>query len=129
MTEDHLPDTKTDEGLLEDLYGRSRFQNFEDLMSSRVENIILVSSLYDKFILQEDGHLSEVILGVPRPPASPHHRVDPRLNWQGGSGNRKEGSPLQSGDNSHPRGRHECRRASADHEERGPGHPGNRSRI
>jgi len=63
MTEDHLPDTKTDEGLLEDLYGRSRFQNFEDLMSSRVENIILVSSLYDKFILQEDGHLSEVILG------------------------------------------------------------------
>src|SRR5680860_758565 len=63
MTEDYLPDTKTDEGLLEDLYGRSRFQNFEDLMSSRVENIILVSSLYDKFILQEDGHLSEVILG------------------------------------------------------------------
>lgn len=48
---------------LVDVHGRSHFQNFEDLMSSRVENIILVSSLYDKFILQEDGHLSEVILG------------------------------------------------------------------
>ena len=32
-------------------------------MSARVENIILVSSLYDKFILQEDGQLSEVMLG------------------------------------------------------------------
>ncbi len=49
--------------LLTDLSNRSRFQDFEVLMSSRVENIILVSSLYDKFILQEDGQLSEVILG------------------------------------------------------------------
>lgn len=45
------------------LSGRSRFQDFEVLMSARVENIILVSSLYDKFILQEDGQLSEVMLG------------------------------------------------------------------
>ena len=49
--------------LLADLSNRSRFQDFEVLMSSRLENIILVSSLYDKFILQEDGQLSEVILG------------------------------------------------------------------
>ncbi|MHB0980697.1 MAG: PEP/pyruvate-binding domain-containing protein [Thermoleophilia bacterium] len=49
--------------LLTDLSNRSRFQDFEVLMSTRVENIILVSSLYDKFILQEDGQLSEVILG------------------------------------------------------------------
>ncbi len=45
------------------LAARTRFQDFEVLMSARVENIILVSSLYDKFILQEDGQLSEVILG------------------------------------------------------------------
>jgi len=45
------------------LSGRSRFQDFEVLMSARVENIILVSSLYDKFILQEDGQLAEVMLG------------------------------------------------------------------
>ncbi|MHB9113817.1 MAG: PEP/pyruvate-binding domain-containing protein [Thermoleophilia bacterium] len=49
--------------LLTDLSNRSRFQDFEVLMSTRVENIILVSSLYDKFILQEDGQLSEMILG------------------------------------------------------------------
>jgi CheY-like chemotaxis protein len=49
--------------LLTELSTRSRFQDFEVLMSSRVENIILVSSLYDKFILQEDGQLNEVILG------------------------------------------------------------------
>ena len=32
-------------------------------MARRVENIILVSSTYDTFILQEDGQLSELILG------------------------------------------------------------------
>lgn len=42
---------------------KPRLNEFEALMSHRVENIILVSSLYDKFILQEDGQLSEVILG------------------------------------------------------------------
>lgn len=42
---------------------RRRFGEFDDLMSRRVENIILASSLYDKFILQKDGRLSEVILG------------------------------------------------------------------
>ena len=32
-------------------------------MARRVENIILVSSTYDTFILQEDGQLSELLLG------------------------------------------------------------------
>jgi len=36
---------------------------FQRLMSWRVKDIILVSSLYDTFILQEDGQLSELILG------------------------------------------------------------------
>ena len=37
--------------------------DFQHLMARRVENIILVSSTYDTFILQEDGQLSELILG------------------------------------------------------------------
>lgn len=37
-------------------------QGFQSLMRQRVENILLVSSLYDSFILAEDGQLSEVIL-------------------------------------------------------------------
>ncbi|GAB4247303.1 MAG: PEP/pyruvate-binding domain-containing protein [Thermoleophilia bacterium] len=49
--------------LLPHLESPGRFQDFAVLMSQRVENIILVSSLYDKFILQEDGQLSELILG------------------------------------------------------------------
>jgi len=35
---------------------------FHDLMRCRVENILLVSSLYDSFILAEDGQLNELIL-------------------------------------------------------------------
>lgn len=36
---------------------------FQDLMARRVNEIILVSSLYDTFILREDGRLSDLILG------------------------------------------------------------------
>ena len=36
--------------------------DFQHLMARRVENIILVSSTYDTFILQEDGQLNEVFL-------------------------------------------------------------------
>jgi CheY-like chemotaxis protein len=36
--------------------------DFEHLMARRVENIILVSSTYDTFILQEDGQLNELLL-------------------------------------------------------------------
>jgi CheY-like chemotaxis protein len=39
------------------------FEGFENLMPFRVRNILLVSSLYDSFILREDGRLSELLLG------------------------------------------------------------------
>jgi CheY-like chemotaxis protein len=38
------------------------FQGFQDLMRQRVQDILLVSSLYDSFILSEDGKLHELIL-------------------------------------------------------------------
>ncbi len=41
----------------------SHAYDFQYLMARRVENIILVSSTYDTFILQEDGQLSELLLG------------------------------------------------------------------
>ncbi len=37
--------------------------DFQHLMVRRVENIILVSSTYETFILQEDGRLEELMLG------------------------------------------------------------------
>ncbi len=40
-----------------------RFAAFQDLAQHRVENVLLVSSLYDSFILGEDGPLGEVVLG------------------------------------------------------------------
>jgi len=40
-----------------------RFAAFQDLAQHRVENILLVSSLYDSFILAEDGQLGELVLG------------------------------------------------------------------
>jgi len=40
-----------------------RFAAFQDLAQRRVENILLVSSLYDSFILSEDGPLGELVLG------------------------------------------------------------------
>ncbi len=39
------------------------FQMFHDLMPFHVQNILLVSSLYDSFILEQDGQLNELILG------------------------------------------------------------------
>lgn len=39
------------------------FEGFENLMPFRVQDILLVSSLYDSFILREDGRLSELLLG------------------------------------------------------------------
>lgn len=38
------------------------FRGFQDLAQHRIENILLVSSLYDSFILAEDGQLGERIL-------------------------------------------------------------------
>ena len=38
-----------------------RTQRFQDLMRHRVRDVLLVSSLYDAYILQEDGHLTEKV--------------------------------------------------------------------
>ena len=40
----------------------TRFHAFQDLMRHRVREVLLVSSLYDSFILEEDGQLYEMIL-------------------------------------------------------------------
>ena len=37
------------------------FEGFENLMPFRVQDILLVSSLYDSFILREDGRLNELL--------------------------------------------------------------------
>lgn len=39
------------------------FEGYEELEMFRVQNILLVSSLYDSFILREDGRLSELLIG------------------------------------------------------------------
>ena len=38
------------------------FEGFENLMPFRVSDILLVSSLYDSFILREDGRLNELLI-------------------------------------------------------------------
>lgn len=48
-----------------------RFQGFHELMPHRVQDILLVASLYDSFILEEDGQLSERIF-------SEYHALDLR---------------------------------------------------
>lgn len=40
----------------------SGMRGFETLMPYRVEEVVLVSSLYDAFILQEDGNITELLL-------------------------------------------------------------------
>ncbi len=42
----------------------SRFYEFQNLMRFRIRKILLVSSLYDSFILEEDGQLYEMIFSV-----------------------------------------------------------------
>jgi CheY-like chemotaxis protein len=44
------------------LDAEERFEGFESLMPFRVQNILLVSSLYDSFILREDGRLNELLI-------------------------------------------------------------------
>jgi CheY-like chemotaxis protein len=39
------------------------FEGFETLMPFRVQDILLVSSLYDSFMLREDGRLNELLIG------------------------------------------------------------------
>jgi len=40
----------------------NRFHSFQDLMPNRVHDILLVSSVYDSFILEEDGRLEEGLI-------------------------------------------------------------------
>ena len=39
----------------------SKFQKFDSLMQFRVKNILLVSSSYDSYVLEEDGQLTDLI--------------------------------------------------------------------
>lgn len=39
----------------------SKFLKFDSLMQHRVKNVLLVSSLYDSFVLEEDGKLTDLI--------------------------------------------------------------------
>ena len=43
--------------------GRRRFTEYQDLMRHRIMDILLVSTAYDTFILEESGELSERMLG------------------------------------------------------------------
>lgn len=45
---------------IEDGYG-TRFQGFHNLMRRRIRDVLLVSSLYDSYIFEEDGRLYELI--------------------------------------------------------------------
>jgi len=42
------------------------FEGFDNLMPFRVQDILIVSSLYDSFILREDGRLNELLIGESR---------------------------------------------------------------
>ena len=42
---------------------RTHLRSFHELMQHRVVRIMLVSSLYDSFIMSEEGHLQETLLG------------------------------------------------------------------
>lgn len=55
MPTTHTPDPIVDPERL--------FEGFENLMPFRVQDILLVSSLYDSFILREDGRLNELLIG------------------------------------------------------------------
>src|SRR5579863_8861838 len=55
MATTHTPDPIVDAERL--------FEGFDELMPFQVHDILLVSSLYDSFILREDGRLSELLLG------------------------------------------------------------------
>ena len=69
MTESKIPQNSQE---------KTSFKSFHELIALRVEEILLISSPYDAFIMQEDGRLSERIiheyqgLNLSRPP---------RLSW------------------------------------------------
>ena len=45
------------------LAATERFHGFQDLIQKRVQDVLLVATLYDYYILSLDGRLSEQFLG------------------------------------------------------------------
>src|SRR5512135_563091 len=61
MAIDFVDTTKSFDDLwVEHGYG-NRFQGFQNLMRLRIRDILLVSSLYDLYLFEEDGRLYELI--------------------------------------------------------------------
>ena len=58
--QDDEPVSTLDSLLVEHGYG-NRFQGFQNLMRLRIRDILLVSSLYDLYLFEEDGRLYELI--------------------------------------------------------------------
>ncbi|HNL25461.1 MAG TPA: hypothetical protein PKO47_01635, partial [bacterium] len=60
-----MPEQPSTQRRFEELWaGRgysTRIQNFQELMRFKVRDILLISSLYDSYILEEDGRLFELI--------------------------------------------------------------------
>lgn len=54
-----MPTAAVQNGLVDERF----FEGFENLMPFQVHDILLVSSLYDSFILREDGRLNELLIG------------------------------------------------------------------
>ena len=68
---------KTDQLKIEDIHG-SRIKTFQKLMRFKIRDILLVSSLYDNYLFEEDGRLYELIrqefqvLNLSHPPEITH---------------------------------------------------------
>ena len=59
-------------------YFKTSFKVFHELMAKKVKEILLVSSSYDAFIMEEDGHLAERIVNEYRGLNLSH---PPKLTW------------------------------------------------
>ena len=85
-----------------------QFEGFDNLMPFRVQNILLVSSLYDSFILREDGRLNELLIGESQ---DLHLQQIPRITHVSSCREALElakvGATLQSDSDESGRGRHE----------------------
>lgn len=55
-----MPERYLDQPWIEHGYG-TRFQGFQNLMRRRIRDVLLVSSLYDLYLFEEDGRLYELI--------------------------------------------------------------------
>jgi CheY-like chemotaxis protein len=58
--QDQMPFTHISDPMVD---AETLFEKFENLMPFQVQDILLVSSLYDSFILREDGRLNELLIG------------------------------------------------------------------